>query len=88
MHGRTKQKGADKTAPYYTIESEKEEKCSDTITEKKIEKEVAEILERMGNYMGRICSVTRGNVYNYVTILIKNILCIFWNLTIDIAICR
>nr|DAK75299.1 MAG TPA: hypothetical protein [Caudoviricetes sp.] len=39
---------------YHTIESEKEGKYSDTITEKKVEKEVPEVLERMGNYMGRI----------------------------------
>ena len=42
-----------KTTPYYTIESEKEEKCNDTITEKEIEKEVEEVLERMGHHKRR-----------------------------------
>lgn len=30
------------------------EQNNDTITEKKVEKEVPEVMERMGNYMGRI----------------------------------
>ena len=49
-----KNKGCCFSTPYDTIELEKEDKHSDTITEKKIEKEVPEVLERMGNYMGRI----------------------------------
>ena len=36
----TKQRVLTKTAPYNTIESKKEDKYSDTIAEKKIEKEV------------------------------------------------
>lgn len=48
------QKGVDKnnTLPYNRIREGG--KYSDTIKEKKVEKEVPEVLERMGNYMGRI----------------------------------
>ena len=50
----TRIKGCCFSTPYNTIESKKEGKHSEAITEKKIEKEVPEVLERMGNYMGRI----------------------------------